>query len=155
MPFIKLLAILAILNFSGSLYAWSCPDYGSANKNSIDYHYSVASDILFGRVVSGTYDLSREQTTVFELEIYKSFKGSKSGRIILTASSDQYFEDIVLGENYIFTLYGSNSVSFCGYNIKLGRSIRNEERLRNIPRADNEYLYERIKNFFEFLDSGI
>lgn len=151
----KFLVSVIFLSFSNYVFAWTCSDYGSEEKNSIDYHYSVASDILFGRIVAGSFDPKREHTTEFELKIHKSFKGEKSGSIVLKTHNGSYFEDIVLGENYIFTLYGDNTVSFCGYNHRLGTDVRNIERLRNIATHENAVLHKTIKSFFEFVDYTI
>lgn len=150
--FIKIGFLISVLVFSCSALSWTCSDHGGEGRNSIEYHYSVASDILFGVVVGGTYDDDRDNSIEFTLKILESFKGHKVGDVILKTDPGGYFEDIVLGESYLFTLYGNNTIDLCGYNYRLGRNVNNVERLRNIAKSENAILHETIERFFEFVD---
>ena len=153
MAFMKLTTLLLFLGFPAFSFAWTCPpNYGYPDKNTLKDHYEASSDMLFGVVTGGSFDTEREYSIEFTFKIHKNYKGEKVGEVVLKTRPTSYFGDIVLGENYIFTLYGDDKLDFCGYNLRLGRNVRTVKRFRDITKYENAKDHERIKSFFEFID---
>jgi hypothetical protein len=155
MAFMKLVTFLLFLGLPAFSFAWTCPpDYGTPHKDSMEDHYLASSDILFGVVTGGSFDPKREYPTEFTFKIRENFKGDMVGEVVLKTGPDLYFGDIVLGENYIFTLYGDDIVDFCGFNLRLGRNTRTSKRLRDITKYENAEYHEQIKRFFKVVENA-
>lgn len=85
--------------------AWECLN-GYDLRVPVEEHIVLASDILFGRVVQGTYDTSPGSggELRFTLQIHERFKGDLEGSVELRTSHYSYFYDVALGGNYIVFL---------------------------------------------------
>lgn len=110
----KYFSILVFLFVSFDTHSWECGSYDSYSQ-STEEHFSLASDVIFGRVISGAivdamkvgHDLS------FKFDIAYSAKGEKSGILNLGTSPDPPFTPLSLGGYYLIFLFGEDFLSFC------------------------------------------
>jgi hypothetical protein len=129
----KTLLILILLSVINLSYGWECNGSQRGSDTSYDQHIEYASEIYAGKVIT-SYLVEDIHKIVFELKISDAFKGHYKNHITLETTDDGLDPDITIGESYIFFLYGSNSVSFCGLNIPLGKGIFRPENLEHMAK---------------------
>ena len=139
-----LLSIL--LSFTAfSCFAWECAGEVSGEETDIDTHIEFASDIILAKVVSA--NLSSSDQISFNADIVHYFKGSGDSKLTLNTAADSINPEISVGYNYIFFLYGSNTVDFCGITIKLMPHISTLEEVADYAKPDeftDPYITDRL-----------
>lgn len=126
----KEVAFIVLVPLSLSSYAWECGEYDK-HTQSVKDHYNLASDVIFGRVVSGSliesngtgYDIS------FSFDVLYATKTDRKGQITLKSSSGPPFEQYELGGYYMIFLFGGDIVSFCSLVRPIGSPISSHEKL--------------------------
>ncbi|HEY6528812.1 MAG TPA: hypothetical protein VIZ65_08960 [Cellvibrionaceae bacterium] len=116
----KVIVSLIMLSIANLAYGWECNGRQKGTDTSYDKHIEYATEIYAGRVIN-SYLIEEIHEIVFELKVSTVFKGNYSGYITLKTTDDGIDPDVAIGHSYIFFLYGSNNINFCGLNIPLGK----------------------------------
>lgn len=146
----KFTFILSVLFLSIKTWGWECIEGHDKYNDAIEKHIEKASHIVFGTLVSGNYDprIKYENNINFTLAILASYKGDLSKEVKIETHKDAYFGELVLGNNYLMSLYGKQEIDFCGITVSLGEYYNGVERLNQIwdgDLANIESLFEGLK----------
>jgi len=133
-----------------SSHSWECGEY-DRHSQSIEDHFTLASDVIFGRVVSGeiaeTLKYGHDLKLVFDITF--SAKGTKSGEVELTTYSSPPFNPFMLGGYYVVFLFGNNSVSFCSFSEESGVLIENQDDLREFTEREDIEFMESFREIYQ------
>lgn len=145
------LVLLVLLSSEGR--AWECNDEQRGMESGFDDHVDLATEIYLGRVTNA-YLVADAHKIVFELEVSGVFKGRYMGFKTLQTTDDGLDPSIAIGHSYVFFLYGSDEVNFCGHHLNLGKRNYDFETLREVVYGDPilepsvigdlKALYERV-----------
>jgi len=144
----KILLLTLLLFVSYSAGSDECSGKVRGSESSIDEHIEQASRIYLGEVTNA-YLVSDINKIVFELETKGVFKGRYSSHETLETTSYITNPDISIGHSYIFFLYDSNKVDFCGVSLDLGKQKFTLERLKNSISSFKEYEANILNKLFQ------
>jgi hypothetical protein len=151
--------ILAFLIFSFNSIAWQCQVNGKMN-NSItpEDHYTEATDVVFGMIMSGYFvqTAERTRTYVYTIKIFHSFKGDLNGQQIITFENSNFWDNFKVGESYLFTFNDTMQLDFCNYYFPLLIENRdaNIESLRALSENTNFVPELKLKRLFKYFNVG-
>lgn len=98
--------------FSGRVFSWECLN-GYSSEDSPEKHVKIASDIIYGQVISGKYD-PKTYDVEFQFSISETLKGNMKDTVTIKTGTYSYFGGVQIAMNYLIFLYGKNEIDFCG-----------------------------------------
>ena len=126
----NLLFLIAFVSIPA--FAWECPQFG--NSTDVSTHWHTATDVIFGRVRSGSIvedpALTYDQT--YEFEVFHALKGKpKKGSFSFQLSEGPGIDGLMIGQSYILFFYNnSRIIDFCSINIELSSHLKEIEELK-------------------------
>ena len=138
----RVLLFISIMAFSGQVFSWECLN-GYSTEDSPEEHVRIASDIIYGQVISGKYN-PKTYDVEFQFSITETLKGVMTDTITIKTGTYSYFGGIEIAMNYLIFLYGKNEIDFCGVVRPTTPFATTIESLGDIN-ADEPFLWAAIK----------
>ncbi|QFT54452.1 hypothetical protein [Microbulbifer sp. THAF38] len=118
-----LLLLIAFISFPA--FSWECPQFG--NSTDVSTHWHAATDVIFGRVKSGSIveDPAVTYDQIYEFEVFHTLKGKpESGKFNFQVEKGPGIDGLMIGQSYILFFYSnSKRIDFCSIQIELSSHI--------------------------------
>ncbi|WP_299775537.1 hypothetical protein [uncultured Pseudoteredinibacter sp.] len=136
--------------------AWECGDYDKYSQ-SVGQHLEIASDVFFGRVLSGSVESEGENgfDVSIEVDVLLEVKGDLEDRITLFTHSQPPFPEFILGGSYVFFLYGNTSLDFCNYLIETAVPIDSLDELREYSKRRDIRSVEQVREVLMYIEGNL
>jgi hypothetical protein len=105
-----LMLFFVALQFPINALSWECTNEDKHGL-PIEKNIELASDVIVGKVVSGSAE--REDEVIFSVKISQALKGKLKGKVELKTHIESLYPEIILGEKYLIMLYGNREIDFC------------------------------------------
>lgn len=152
----KLIKVLFLLTLPFNAFAWECEINGKINEDiKPEGHYSAASDVVFGMIMSGhfTQTAERRRTYNYTVKIFHSFKGDLTGEQTITFEDNEFLGNFEIGQSYLFTFMGNTQLNFCSFYFPLYIENRdaNTTSIKRLSENPNYIPEQDLKRLFWYL----
>jgi len=126
----NLLFLITLISFPA--FAWECPQFG--NSTDVSTHWHTATDVIFGRVKSGSVveDPAVTFDQTYEFEVFHTMKGKpKKGSFNFQLAEGPGIDGFMIGQSYILFFYNNSKIiDFCSIHIELSSHLKEIEELK-------------------------
>lgn len=153
---LKLFLVVVSLVTSPLVSAWECESYDRYSQE-IELHLDMAENVFFGRVTSGSIDTEtvKEFDVSIAVDVLLEVKGDKGSKATLYTYSLPPFPEFVLGGSYLFFLYGSDNLDFCGYIIDSAGPIQSIDELRDYVLRKDLSNIQYFRKVLKYMDDTL
>ncbi len=151
----KIFIFFIFSTMSCAVSAWECGYYDQYSQ-SVEEHLEMASEVFFGRVLSGSVESEGENgfDVSIEVDVLLGVKGDLEDRITLFTHPMPPFPEFILGGSYVFFLYGNTELDFCNYLIETAVPIDSLDELKEYSKRRDLRTVEKIRKVLMYIEGA-